>query len=55
LLSPAEVPPNIKEWKTIEEGQALFGTLGMQESIFDVQFSDPDRTVITELRKKLIQ
>lgn len=43
-LTPADVPMNIRDWKTIEE-QALLRGFGVQEVALDAQLTGPDRLV----------
>lgn len=40
-LSPSEVPTSTKDWKTIEERQALLRGTRMREALFDAQFMGP--------------
>jgi hypothetical protein len=42
--TPADVPMNIRDWKTIEE-QALLREFRVQEVVLNAQLTGPDRLV----------
>lgn len=51
-LSPSEVPTTNRGWRTKVEGQTLWWEPGVEEAVFEVQFTGPDRTMFMEMLKK---